>query len=262
MAPKKQVAKTGAQSTDLTNPTELFEQHAGEGLENVTGKDLLVPRLSLLQQLSPQLNKKKPEFIEGGEVGDIADLGTGEIFEGPLNFLPVHYSKVYIEWLPDRQGLAAIHEDASILDQCDDEYRLPNGSTIQETHQFFGLNLDAQCRRSFISFASTQIKKARKWNTLATSEKVERADGTLFTPPLFFRSYHLGSAEESKNGNDWAGWTVDRGPAMQELGDFKFVYDEAMAFRKSLLAGHSKADNSDLGDESKDEGSTDSEGRM
>lgn len=261
MSKKNQAAKTGAQSTALADPTKLFEQHAGEGLENVTGKDILVPRLALLQQLSPQLSKKRPEFIEGGEVGDIADLGTGEIFEAPLHFLPVHYSKIYIEWLPDRKGLAEIHYNAAILDQCDDNFTLPNGNKVQETHQFFGLNLDAQCRRSFISFASTQIKKARKWNTLATSEKVERADGTLFTPPLFFRSYVLGSAEESKSGNDWAGWTVDRGKAMQDLPDFAFVYDEATNFRKSLLAGEAKADNSDLGGVV-EEDNTNGEGRM
>ena len=258
MATKKtEVAK--AKNTALQEADAMFEQHAGEGLENVTGSDILVPRLELLQALSPQLKRRDPAFIPDGVIGSIADLGTGELFGGldkddnntPIGFLPVHFSKVWIEWIPRENGggLAEIHETDAIMAQCgdgDDRYTLPNGNTISETMQFFGLNLDAQARRCFVSFKSSQLKKGRKLNTLATSEKIERADGTPFTPPLFYRSYLLGAGMENKNQDEWAGWVIERGPKMTDLDGFQFIYDEAVAFRKSLIAGESKADNSDL----------------
>ena len=41
-----------------------FEDFAGAGLENVTSDDLLVPRLGILQALSPQLNRNKTDLLQ------------------------------------------------------------------------------------------------------------------------------------------------------------------------------------------------------
>jgi hypothetical protein len=45
-----------------------FEAHAAAGMEDVSSKDVIIPRLTLLQTLSPQLNKKKGEYIEGADI--------------------------------------------------------------------------------------------------------------------------------------------------------------------------------------------------
>jgi hypothetical protein len=204
---------TKAASANLPT-TESFEDLAGAGMENVTGSDLLVPRLGILQALSPQLNKKKPEFIEGAAIGDIADLGTGENLGTAVQFLPIYFKKVWIEWAPREsgKGLVAIHESDECLKGTTLNDRnqpiTPEGNLIAETHQFFGLNLSLDRRKSFISFTSTQIKKARKINTLASTIKLQRADGTEYTPPLFYSTYNLGTAEESNSSGDWSGWTV------------------------------------------------------
>lgn len=240
-----------AKKTDLSTEVS-FEDFAGAGLENVTKDDVLIPRLTLLQALSPQLNKKKPEYIEGASIGDIADVGTGEVFEAPIQFLPVHFQKVWIEWAPrdTGKGLIAIHDSADCMDGCEQNERgqwvNDAGNYIAETSQFFGFNLAADGRKCFVSFTSTQLKKSRRWNTLAMSEKLKRADGTEYTPPLFYRAYKLGSAEESNSQGDWAGWTLERGPKMDELDSFKSLFAEAVEFRKQLTTGAVKADNSDI----------------
>lgn len=255
-------AKTNLPSTEV----DAFDQYAGAGLENVTKSDVLIPRLTLLQALSPQLNKKKPEYIEGAGIGDIADVGTGEIFEGDIQFLPVHFAKVWIEWAPrdSGKGLVAIHNTAACLDDCtqNDRGQLVNaaGNYFAETSQFFGFNLKADRRKCFVSFTSTQLKKARKWNTLALSEKVTREDGSEYTPPLFFRTYSLGSAEESNAQGDWAGWTINRGPKLQELPNWKNLFSEAVQFRDQIVSGEVKGDNSDLGEDAASAGA--SEGAM
>lgn len=242
-----------AKKTELSTEVS-FEDYAGAGLENVTKDDVLIPRLTLLQALSPQLNKKKPEYIEGASIGDIADVGTGEVFEAPILFLPVHFQKVWIEWAPrdTGKGLIAIHDTPDCMDGCEQNDRgqwvNDAGNYIAETSQFFGFNLAADARKCFVSFTSTQLKKARRWNTLAMSEKVKRADGSEYTPPLFYRAYKLGSAEESNSQGDWAGWTVERGPKMEELENFKSLFAEAVEFRKQLATGAVKADNSDIED--------------
>jgi len=246
---KKQEVAVQSKGTALVEIDSAFESMAGEGLENVTTRDLIIPRITLLQALSPQVQPKKPEYINGAKVGDICDVGTQEIFEAPLVFLPVHYIKQYLEWAPrsSGKGLVKIHEDASILESCKpDEKNRPttkDGNYIAETAQFFGLNMSAGGRRCFLPMASTQLKKARRWLTLATSEKVQRADGSTFTPPLFYRVYNLSVVDESNAEGDWAGWKIERGDRLQDIGDnWREYYNEAISFRDSLKRGEVRGD--------------------
>lgn len=236
-------------STEITTQNDdLFFASSGAGLENVKANDLIIPRITILQGLSPQVQKNKPEYIAGASAGDICDVGTGEIFEPPLLFLPVHFIKQYLEWAPrsSGKGLVAIHNDDKILEQCTiDEKRkawLPNGNYVAETAQFFGFNLTAGNRRSFLPMSSTQLKVARKWVTLASSEKIKRPDGTEFTPPLFYRAYNLSTVEQTNNEGSWVGWKVERGPSMTELDGWKALYAEALQFRESLTKGEVRGD--------------------
>lgn len=216
---------------------DAFGDAAGAGMENVGANDILIPRLTLLQALSPQLSEKKVEYIEGAKVGDICDVGTGDIFK-EIVFLPVFYRKDYLEWAPraSGKGLVNVHTDPKILDQTkrDDKNRplLPNGNLIAETAQIFGLNMSAQGRKSFIPLTSTQLKKARRWMTLASGERVARKDGSTFTPPLFYRTYLLTSADESNNEGDWAGWRIERG---QTIVDYTPHWPELLQLCKDFL---------------------------
>jgi hypothetical protein len=258
--PKKEegaLATTDQAQNSLTAPAdEFFQANAGAGLDNVTASDMLVPRLTILQSLSPQLTKKDSAYIEDAEVGDICDVGTGQLFKGSILFLPVYYRKDYLEWAPRSSGggLVNIHSDPAILDQTtrNDKKQpiLPNGNLIAETAQFFGFNLSANRQMCFIPMASTQLKKARKWITMAAGEKLRRKDGSEFTAPLFYRAYELGTAEESNAQGEWAAWTVDRGPALNEM-DFngtpwQTVAQQAADFRLSVMAGEARGDVSDM----------------
>lgn len=235
---------------------DFFQQNAGAGLDNVTAADMLVPRLTILQGLSPQLKRNNSAYIEGAKVGDICDVGTGMVFPGPILFLPVYYRKDYLEWAPRESGggLVQIHSDPAILDQTTRNERkqpvLPNGNIIAETAQFYGFNLSAGGQMCFLPMSSTQLKKARKWITLAASEKLRRKDGSEYVAPLFYRAYELGTADESNAQGEWVGWTVNRGPALPEM-DFdgkpwQNVAQEAADFRLSVMAGEARGDISDM----------------
>jgi hypothetical protein len=241
-----------------------FEEFAGAGMENVGSKDLLVPRLTILQALSPQLKKTAAEYVPGAEIGDICDVATGEVFPDGVWFLPVYYRKDFLEWAPrsSGKGLIAIH-DEKIMDQTtpDDKGRplLPNGNYIAETAQFFGLNLSAGRRLSFIAMTGTQLKKSRRWNLLATGEKLKLSDNTEFTAPFFYRTYNLTTAEESNNQGDWSGWKIERGMALPEIpadfADWRTIKDEAVRFMQSIIDGEARADTSSMeGAAASDEG--------
>ena len=256
MAKKNELVPAPQGNTSVVAADDFFQQNAGAGLDNVNASDMLVPRLTILQGLSPQLKPRDSNYIEGAQIGDICDVGTGQLFKNGLVFLPVYYRKDYLEWAPRSSGggLVHIHTDPAILDQTkrNDKNQpiLPNGNLISETAQFFGFNLSAGRQMCFIPMASTQLKKARKWVTLAASEKLKRADGSEFTAPLFYRAYELATASESNAQGEWAAWTVARGPALPEI-DFdgtpwQVVAQQAADFRLQIMGGEARGDVSDM----------------
>lgn len=248
---KNAIQTTNPQKTGIAVIDDDFANAmavTGTGLENVGAADLLIPRMTILQGLSPQVTQGKPEFDEAAKVGDIYDIGLQEIFREGMLFLPVHYVKQYLEWYPraTKKGLAAIHDSKDILDKTtpDEKKRptLPNGNYVAETAQFYGFNVTANMRRSFLPMASTQLKKARRLLTLSTSEKLQRTDGSSYTAPLFYRTYQLTTVPESNNEGNWMGWKIERGPTLEELPDWRQIMADIKQFRDALTKGDIKGD--------------------
>jgi len=257
----KAVAK--AQNTAVAVADD-FSEFAGAGMENVGAKDVTIPRITIVQALSPQLKSSKPEYIKEAEEGDIVDVSTGELFKDGILFLPVYYVKQYLEWAPRKTGggLVEIHDDDSIMSQTtkdeNNKYVLPNGNYVSETAQWYGLNLTADARPSYIPMASSALKVARQWMTLAMAEKIERADGTKFQAPLFYRTYAITTAEASKGDDTWGTWKINRGPALPELEDmagysWQEIKEQALKLREATMSGTVKADTSGMDGSSKDD---------
>ena len=227
------VKQNGEPKLDLTVPDEksevapigdMFADVEGQGFETVEARDLLVPRLVIAQKLSPQLNKSNPNFIEGASEGDICETGIGNHYQS-VNFLPVVYRKVWIEWAPRKEarGIVQIHETDKVLKSCtieDGRYFL-NRNPVVETAQFFGFLIkdNGDLERCFISMTSTQLRKARRWLHIASSVKLSRSDGSRFRAPLWYHAYNLSSAEESNEQGSWYGWTVQINVDLPELAE-------------------------------------------
>lgn len=261
MAVKKQeVAKVEESTKAIVDSGFVDEMFAlqGAGGEDVTAEDKLIPRLAIIQALSDQIKKKHASYIEGAEIGDICDTSLGKLFKGQIIFLPVMYRMRYLEWAPRNtgKGLQEIHFSPEVLDACQRndkmKYFLENGNEIVPTAEFYGFNVSDDMRPVFIAMSSTQLKKARKWNSLLTGEKViDPKTGLRFTPPFFFRSYVLSTAEESNNEGEWSGWKIEPGVNLMELGqtigyDWKQLKADAEAFLNSIRAGEVQADVSSM----------------
>lgn len=218
------------------------------GLENVTAKDLLIPRLTILQGLSPQVSQGKAEYDPEARVGEIYDVGLQERFTNGIQFIPVHYEKKWLEWAPrsSGKGLVKIHDTDAILDEAEKDdlgkMVLKNANYIAETAQLYGINVTADNRKTFLPMTSTQLKKARRLLTLATSEKVQRPDGSVFSPPLFYRVYRFTTVPESKEGFNWMGWKIERDVSLPELPNWQNLLADIKVFRDSLVKGELRGD--------------------
>jgi hypothetical protein len=236
-------------------------QTGSTGLEKVTSNDLLIPRIVILQGLSPQCTQGKPEYNEDLRPGMFFDVGLSESFgKGPLAFLPVAFDKKWIEWAPrdSGKGLQNIYDTDEIMDQTEPDQNgrdmLPNGNYVVETSQVYGLNLNAKLRPSFISFTSTQLKKARRWMTLATTQTIEMPDGNEVAAPLWYRAYKLGTVGESNSKGAWIGFTIEPWKAIPEFATeeepqkAERLFAAVTKFRESIERGEVKADTSQMDD--------------
>jgi hypothetical protein len=244
----KDLAKALKNEVAVSEGFEAFDG-IGTGLENVTARELLIPRLAILQSNNPQVTQGQSEFDKDARVGEIYDIGLRERFPGGIIFIPVFYQTQWLEWAPrdSKKGLQKIHDTDKIMeetekDETSGKYMLANGNHIMETMQFYGLNVTAEFRKSFLPMASTQLKKGRRLLTLATSEKMTRKDGSQFTPPLFYRSYALGSVPESNNKGNWMGWTIERGSPLTDFDRWQQLMAEIKEFREQLASGTVKGD--------------------
>lgn len=260
VAETKAVAAVDA-SQDFMN----MMSESGTGLEHVTARNLLIPRLTILQGLSPQVTRGKPEYDPDAKVGMIYDVGLQQGFDETLEFIPVHFITQWLEWAPraSGKGLVKIHDTQDILNECskDDKNRdvLPNGNYIAETAQFYGLNVSADFRKSFLPMSSTQLKKSRRLLTLATSEKVKRPDGSEFTPALYWRSYIFTTVPEQNNEGNWMGWHIERGRTVMEMPNAAAILADIKSFRAAITSGELKGDVASMREESSSTASSENE---
>lgn len=206
---------------------DTLNSMAGYGMEGVTQQDVLLPRLGIIQALSPQLNPRKPEYIEGAKLGMIFDTATGKLYPDGLVVCPVIYQRRHIEWRRNRGGLVKDWgTDDSILSRCKDEPRqdrpgvilqiTPDDNILTVTATWYVLNLTEHGAPAFIPMSSSQWKSSRKWMSLATSERVEHPTNGIFQPPLFYRTYTLKSALMTKGDDEWYVFTVERAETLPD----------------------------------------------
>lgn len=237
---------------------EFLASRANQGFEGVKMSDLVMPRVNILQSLSPQINPRKPEFVNGAKEGQIFNSATQTVTD-TLDVLPCHYIRHHLEWKPNRGGLVADHGEAgeALLSECkrnEQNYDvLPNGNLLVPTGTWYCIDL-ATGRQIIIPMSRTQLRPSRQWMSMATSETIKPWEHDPndtrpeFTPPLFFRSYRLGSVLKQDDQNEWFVFTVERGPSIFEL-DRPELMAKATQFRDMLVSGEIKADAASFAEE-------------
>lgn len=230
---------------------------AGQGLEAVRREDIILPRFSILQALSPQVNKREAEYIEGAEQGQIVNVATGELHDS-IRVIPVAYQRRHIEWRPRKAGGGLVMDhgtDESILQHCKIQEKGPAitqaGNELVVTGTWYVLHIseDGHMNQAFIPMSSTQLKASRKWMTLVTSDRVNHPQRGWFQPPIYFRAYDLTTVAESNDQGNWFGWRVERGPTILELPEGQAIMGAAQRFALAVTTGEVQAKAESFADE-------------
>lgn len=187
-----------------------MEEDANNGLENMTKDDLVIPFFKITQPLTP-------EVVEGQvKPGVIMNTATGEVYEKGLEIIPCAYEKQFLEWTPRESGggLVNVHnaiEGQKLLSTCSKNDKgkdvLGNGNLLVPTAVHYVCAWTGTPVLGIMSMSSTALKKSRKWNSVASSIRLQGKNGP-YTPPMFGHKYKVNVCQESNNFGTWFNWDI------------------------------------------------------
>lgn len=255
---KTDVASTVEAAVPATVVTDAFDalfDAAGVGMQNVRAEDMAVPFLAIIQSGSPQRKKQEGAYITGADEGMVFNTVTQELFDitpgqPPLEVLLCGFKKKLLHWRDREQGggmLGQYEIDDPI--QRDTERKggrlvMPDGTFLVETAEHYVLLVypDGSTKRDIIAMSSTQLKKSRRWMTMAGEKQLRHpTTGRYFTPPPFAYTYALSTQAEKNDSGDWHGWRIAEGRALDLTNpDDRALFDIAKEFAKSVDKGEVK----------------------
>lgn len=188
-----------------------LKNSGGLGNENVSQDDMAMPRLNILQQLSPQLDDGKAEYLESAKAGLFHNSVTNELYES-VYVINLYYMKNYAIFKNRKFGkgfygtyntredaMAYIQEQGLDINQLD----------ITETGNHYCLLLDEEGNPKspvIISLSSTKLKVSNKWNSDIRLQGQDRFAGV----------WELSTVRQSNDQGSWynlkvtsAGWAPE-----------------------------------------------------
>ena len=83
---------------------EYLRGKEGFGSENVKLRNLTVPRLQIIQALSPQVDEANAAYIHGAKVGDIFNTLTKDIYGTTIYFVDAFFREEWMVAVPQNEG--------------------------------------------------------------------------------------------------------------------------------------------------------------
>lgn len=241
-AKKTEVAKATA-NNDLAFAQnavpDYIKQDTNRGSEEVKSSDMVLPRLEIVQALSP-IKELDPDVRDGQLFNSV----TQEIIGDVAYFVPIYFRLEYLVW-QDQDSGGGFHGSFPTLEQAEEKRDQviandPNlaGTTskggpiieVVDTPVHYGLRItpEGEKEQIVISMAKTKSKVSRKWNAM-----IQIAGGDRFS-----RVYKISTfTDENKKGQKFKNFVV------QPAGfPPKEVYAEAERVYASFRSGEVVAD--------------------
>ena len=159
------------------------------GFENEDAKDLLLPRIELLQGLSAAVQEGK------GKAGEIVN----QISKAPLptnTFIPIAMHRKYIKWIPRNEGGGIEYQTANPNDERvleDTKWGQHGEKPTCTSYMNFLVLLEGQTLPIVLSFSMTNYQEGRKLYTMC---KMAGCD-------IWLKKYKIASKSKTNNSGTW-----------------------------------------------------------
>jgi hypothetical protein len=242
-----------------------------EQYRQVFDRDMLtIPRIKILQDLSPEVKETKAEYIPGARPGMICNEQNNKL-DSEILFVPSTFEVRYIAWRPRKDGGGLV--DANLtLQEVEENFQAdgigswigmmkpsanedPVRVEVAQTPEYTGYAMGKGWGPMpvAISMPSTKVKAAKKINTTVELTRIlNKKTGNKIRPPMFYHQFKLSTGIESGNENEWHGFVIQHlGVAGDDSGiENDPVYLEMIQLAKQLKvdveAGRAKVDDSSL----------------
>src|SRR3989337_4145684 len=83
-----------------------YQAGINDGFEDADANSFAIPRLKILQKMSPEGDKDASEYVDKASAGDFFNTATGLIYDGKagITVIPVHFRRSFIEWVTRDEG--------------------------------------------------------------------------------------------------------------------------------------------------------------
>jgi len=195
---KNQVAVKEESFELVTNEIPDFLKQGNRGAENVGTDDMIIPRIELIQALSPVRKKSDPAYIEGAEEGMLYNNVTRTLYGTEVTVVPVYYTKQFLVW-KDRKaggggsnGFRGAFASKELADRAIAELG-EEALEVSDTAQHFVLVRNGDdWQEAVISMAKSKVKVSKRWNSLMR----------LSNTDSFSRAYKLSATTETNARNE------------------------------------------------------------
>lgn len=246
----KELAKQDEKTRELA--LTGFEDEVGSGFEEADADCFAIPYLLILQKNSPQCDEDSGARLEAARPGMFFNNVTQELLDGEegIEVVPVLLQHAFVEWV-DRDsggGFRGVYRASDPIVQEAKQHRdekgrylLDNGNYLADTIYFYALVRAAGGNWTpvVLSFTSTQLKKARAWNTQMQNFLMKRRDGSVGPAPMHSRIYRATTKPEQNEKGSWRGWRIvlDRPLDPVNNEDDRDVVLAARCFKKQVREG-------------------------
>ncbi len=233
---------------ELAELGQEAQRNAGAGTSQ-DREDNLMPFVVVLQDMSPQVKKREPTYIDGAEPGMILRTDIKKLYKSLL-FQPVVFDKKVVEWVPrdagggGGKGFVATHDKmpADAINPTKDGKVLKNawisektGHNYVETRYHYGNILDEDTGAitpAVIGMSATGHSVSRSWMSLMNQFRV---GGVI--APSWFRCYEIGTEERRNAQGNWFVFSVrDRGWVSKPLREIGEALSKAVTSGEKVAA--------------------------
>ncbi len=210
MATKKTASNVKKTGTDVATRQQgnnniakpSYMKDGNRGSENVTASDVVIPRIGLVQALSPQRKKTHAAYIAGAEEGVMFNSVTNELYDKELTFIPVYFKVEYVIWR-DREkggGFRGAYDSMETAQRAMDSLEDAADCEIIETAQHYVLirHSENELEEAILSMSVSKMTASRKLNSL-----IRIAGGDRFS-----RHYLLSSTVAEGKKGEYQNYTV------------------------------------------------------
>lgn len=150
--------------------------------------------LKQAQAMAPELNPKRPEYIEGLQQGGFFISGVNRVFNDGCYIIPCYMIHEHIFWKANNGGFDSKQPyDEKIQSQLireDSKNFLPDGRQVENALTYYVLVVDPQNPNqlptpAILKCASTKFTVARKFNTLLNSAQFNAMTKLGFKPAVY-----------------------------------------------------------------------------